>query len=109
MRAEFGCTQGVRSAVRVIRGQVTPPALLMPASAHTYHTGLLYQEESCLYTCGFGKGQLNSGRVFADTEKPSEKVKSVVGLSFIVTFCQSHCSPLSEEKMQILKKPFKHE
>lgn len=49
------------------------------------------------------KEKKNRGKtVYADTEKVSEKLKTVACFDFVVTFYRPSCSLLSEEKMEIL-------
>jgi len=41
-------------------------------------------------------------KVFADTEKLSDKVKALVPYDFVITFYQPNTAPLTPEKMEIL-------
>ena len=49
------------------------------------------------------KEKKSKGRlVYADTEKVSEKIKTLLPYDFIITFYRPNCEMLNDEKMEIL-------
>ena len=44
----------------------------------------------------------NGKAVYADTEKVSDKVKTVAGVDFVITFYRPNCAGLNDDKKRIL-------
>lgn len=52
-------------------------------------------------TCDSGK-KTNGKKIFADTQKVSDKIKAITGLDFIITFYTPNYMEMTEEQMEIL-------